>query len=170
MLDRAQETKRDLSPDELTKNQTNIIFTSDKGLLPQLIAKLRLQNISFLSIFGPASLPGDTKVKNLFYFFGLTVPEALQKIAGKYVYTLEPNQKGKVLSEITRSLKADVIIFDNFLAGLSDEIIHYFAGILKSLKENCTIVYFTNSLMVTTVICDPVNDHIHKWTKEQIAF
>lgn len=170
MIDSVQETKRNLSPDELTKNQTNIIFTSDKGLLPQLIAKLRLQNISFLSIPTPASLPGDTKVKNLFSFFDITVPEALQEIAGKYVYTLEPDQKGKVLAEITRSLKADVIIFDNFLAGLSDEIIHYFAGVLKSLKKDCTIVYFTNSLMVTTIICDPVNDHIHKWTKEQIAF
>jgi len=170
MLDRAWETKRNLNPEELTKKQTNVILTSDKGLLPQLIAKLRLQNISFLSIPGPASLPGDTKVKNLFYFFGLAVPEELQKIAGKYVYTLEPDQKGKVLAEITRSLKADIIIFDNFLAGLSDEIIHYFSGILKSLKKNSTIVYFTNSLMITTVICDPVNDHIHKWTKEQIAF
>jgi hypothetical protein len=170
MLNNAIETQRNLSPDELTKNQTNIIFTSDKGLLSQLIAKLRFQNIPFLSIPTPVSLPGDAKVKNLFYFFGLAVPETLQKIAGKYVYTLEPDQKGKVLAEITRSLKADVIIFNNFLAGLSDEIIHYFAGILKSLKKNSTIVYLTNSLMITAVICDPVNDHIHKWTKEQIAF
>jgi hypothetical protein len=170
MLDHAIETKRELSPDELTKNQTNIIFTSDKGLLPQLITKLRLQKISFLSIPGPASLPGDTTVKNLFSLFCLAVPEALKEIAGKYVYTLEPDQKGKVLSEITRSLKADVIIFDNFLAGLSDDITLNFAGVLKSLKKDCTIVYFTNSLMVTAVICDPVHDHVHKWTKEQIAF
>jgi len=170
MLDRALHTQRELNPDELTKNQTNIILTSDKGLLSQLIVKMRFQNIPFLSIPTPASLPGDTKVKNMFSFFDLAVPEALQEIAGKYVYTLEPDQKGKVLAEITRSLKADIIIFDNFLAGLSDEIIHYFAGVLKSLKKDCTIVYFTNSLMVTTLICDPANDHIHKWTKEQIAF
>lgn len=170
MLDRADETKRNLNPDELTKNKTNIIFTSDKGILPQLITKMRYQNIPFLSVPKPACLPGDTKVKNLFYFFGLAVPESLKEIADKYGYNLEPDQKGKVLSEITRSLKAGVIIFDNFLAGLSDEIIHNFAGVLKSLKKDCTIVYFTNSLMITTVICDPVNDHIHKWTEEQIAF
>jgi hypothetical protein len=112
---------------------------------------------------GQIRLPGN-------YSFGLAVPEALKEIAGKYVYTLEQDQKGKVLSEISRSLKADVIIFDNFLAGLSDDIILYFADVLKSLKKDSTIVYFTNSLMVTAVICDPVHDHIHKWTKEQIAF
>jgi hypothetical protein len=170
MLDRSHETKRKLSPDELTKNKTNIIFTLDKGLLPQLITKLRLQNIPFLSIPGPASLPGNTKVKNLFSLFGLAVPEALQEIAGKYVYALELDQKGKVLSEITRSLKADVIIFDNFLAGLSDDLISHFAGILKSLKKECTVVYFTNSQKVTAVICDYEHDHVHKWTKEQIDF
>jgi hypothetical protein len=146
MLDRARDTERELSPDELNKDKTNVIFTSDKGLLPQLVTKLRSQNIPFLSVPGPASLPGDVKVKNLFSLFGLAVPEVLKEIAGEYVFTLEPDQKGKVLSEITRSLTADVLIFDNFLAGLSDDIIHYFAGVLNSIKKGRIIVYFTNSL------------------------
>jgi hypothetical protein len=166
MLDRARDTKRELSPDEIKKDKTNVIFTSDKGLLPQLITKLRSQHIPFLSVPGPASLPGDVKVKNLFSLFDLAVPEVLKKIAGKYVFTLEPDQKGKVLSEITRSLAADVIIFDNFLAGLSDDIIHYFAGVLNSIKKGRIIVYFTNSLLVSAVI----SDCGIKWTDEKIAF
>ncbi|UCH93987.1 MAG: hypothetical protein JSV88_27475 [Candidatus Aminicenantes bacterium] len=166
MLDRAQGTQRELNPDDLKKDKTNIMFTSDKGLLPQLISKLRSQNIPFLYVPGPDSLPGDTKVKNLFSFFGLAIPEALQEIAAKYIYALEPDQKGMILSEITRSLKADVLIFDNFLAGLSDDIIHHFAGVLNSLKKGRIIVYFTNSLMVTAVICDCGI----KWTNEKIPF
>ena len=166
MLDRARDTQRELSPDELKKDQTNVIFTSDKGLLPKLITKLRSKNTPFMFVPGPASLPGDTKVKNLFTLFGMAVPEVLEEIAGKYVFTLEPDQKGKVLVEITRSLTADVIIFDNFLAGLSDDIIHYFAGVLNSLKKGRKVVYFTNSLLVSTVI----GDCGIKWTDEKIAF
>jgi hypothetical protein len=159
MLDRAQETKRELNPKELNKDKTKIIFTLDRGLLPQLIKKLRAQNTPFLSVPGPGSLPGDTKVKNLFYLFGLAVPEALKEIAGKYVLTLEPDKKGKVLIEITRliaiEVKADVIIFDNFLAGLSDKIIFHLADMLKSLKKGRRIVYFTNSILINTIIGDP---------------
>jgi ABC-type transport system involved in multi-copper enzyme maturation permease subunit len=166
MLDRTRDTKRELSPHELKKNKTNVIFTSDKGLLPQLIAKLKLQNIPFVSVPGPASLPGDIKIKNLFSLFDLDVPEALKKTAGKYVYALEPDDKGRILSEITRSLKADVLIFNNFLAGLSDDLINHFVELLKSLKKGRTIVYFTNSLMVTTLICDCGI----KWTKEKMTF
>jgi hypothetical protein len=169
MLDRAQDTQRELSPDELKRDNTNVIFTSDKGLLSQLIKKLRFQNISFLAVPGPASLPGDTTVKNLFSLFGLAVPEDLEElkeIAGKYIFALDPDQKGMVLSEIIRTLKADVFIFDNFLAGLSDEAINYFSGVLTTLKKGRTVVYFTNSMMVTTLICDCGI----RWTKEKIAF
>ncbi|MGD2090031.1 MAG: hypothetical protein PVH61_27895 [Candidatus Aminicenantes bacterium] len=156
MLNRAQDTQRELNPDELKNNRTNVIFTLDKGLLAQLIKKLRLKNISFLSVPGPDDLPGDTTVKNLLSLFGLAVPEALKEIAGKYVFTLEKDQKGWVSLEITGSLKADVLIFDNFLAGLSDAIIHSFASILKSLKKGRKIVYFTNSILINTIIGDKV--------------
>ena len=166
VLDLAQDTQRELSPGELKKDNTNIILTSDKGILTQLIAKLRFQNIPFLYVPGPGNLPGDTTVKNLLFFFGLAVTEALKGIAGKYIFTLEPDQKGKVFVEIIKSLKADVIVFDNFLAGLSDDAINYFAGVLSSLKKGRTVVYFTNSLMVTTLICDCGI----KWTDEKIAF
>ena len=159
VLDHAQETKRELNPKDLNKDKTKIIFTLDRGLLPQLIKKLKAQNTPFLSVPGPGSLPGDTKVKNLFYLFGLAVPEALKEIAGKYVLTLEPDKKGKVLIEITRliaiEVKADVIIFDNFLAGLSDKIIFHLADMLKSLKKGRRIVYFTNSILINTIIGDP---------------
>ncbi len=166
VLNRAIETSRELNPGELKKNSTNVIFSSDKGLLPQLITKLRLQNIPFVSVPGPASLLGDTKVKNLFSFFGLDVPETLKEIGGKFIYSLEPDQKGKVLAEIARSLKAEVLIFDNFLAGLSDDIIHHFAGVLNSVKKDRIVVYFTNSLLVTSLICDCGI----KWTDEKMAF
>ena len=159
MLDRAQETKRELSPKDLNKDKTKVIFTLDRGLLPQLIKKLRAQNTPFLSVPGPRSLPGDSKVKDLFSLFGLDVPEALRDIAGKYVFTLEPDEKAKVLIEIINSIaievKADVIIFDNFLAGLSDKIISHLAGILKSLKKGRRIVYFSNSILINTIIGDP---------------
>jgi len=154
MLDHAQDTKRVYNPDELKKNKTNVIFTLDKGILPQLIKKLRLLNIPFLSIPGPAGLPVDTTVKNLLSLFGLAVPEALKEIAGKYVFTLEPDQKGKILIEITRGLKADIFIFNNFLSGLSDAIIRDFAITLKALKKGRKVVYFTNSILINTIIGD----------------
>jgi len=166
MLDRAQDTQRELNPDELKKNKTNVIFTLDKGLLPQLIKKLRLQNTSFLAVPGPNSLPGDTTVKNLLSLFGLAVPEALKEIAGKYVFTLEQDQKGRVSLEIIGSLKADVLIFDNFLAGLSDAIIHSFANILKSLKKGRKVVYFTNSILINTII----GDKVKRFNDEDIPF
>ena len=170
MLDRAQGTQRDFNPDELKKNKTNIIFTLDRGILPQLIKKLRFQNISFLSVPGPASLPGDTTVKNLFSLFGLDVPEELKEIADKYVFAIDQDQsldkKGEVLLEITKSLKADVLIFDNFLAGLSDAIIHRFANTLKSLKKGRKIVYFTNSILLDVII----GDWVKKFEDEMIPF
>lgn len=172
ILDRSRDTHRELSPDELQKDKVNIIFTQDKGVLSQLIAKLKAQNIHFLFFPGPASLPGDTKVKNLFKLFGLTVPETLKKIARKYVYNLDPDpeknndQKGKVLSELIRLLASDVIIFDRFLAGLSDELIYHFAGVLNSIKKGRIVVYFTNSLMVTVLI----QDCGIKWKKEKMTF
>jgi len=166
MLDYAHETSRELSPDELKKSKTNVIFTSDKGLLPQLITKLRSQNISFLLFPGPASLPGDIMVKNLLSFFGLSVPEALQEISVRYVYTLEKGEKVRVLIEIVKSLKADVLIFDNFLAGASDELVNYFADVLNSLKKGRIVVYFTDSFLVSTVI----SDCGLKWSTEKISF
>jgi hypothetical protein len=172
MLDRSQGTHRELNPKQLKKDKTNMIFTLDRGLLPQLIKKLRLQNIPFLSVPGPVNLPGDQKVKNLFSLFGLAVPEALKEIAGKYAFTLEPDQKGKVLIEIIRSLaievNADVIIFDNFLAGLSDKIIFHLAGILKPLKKGRKIVYFTNSILINTIIGD--HECIKRYEDEDIPF
>jgi hypothetical protein len=172
MLDRAQETKRELNPKDLNKDKTKVIFTLDRGLLPQLIKKLKAKNIPFLSFPGPRSLPGDTKVKNLFSLFGLDVPEALRDIAGKYVFTLEPDQKAKVLIEIINSIavevKADVLIFDNFLAGLSDKVIMHFAKILKPLKKGRKIVYFTNSLLINSIIGDP--ECITRFDDEAIMF
>lgn len=166
MLDRACDTSRELSPDELKKSKTNVIFTSDKGLLPQLITKLRSQNISFLLFPGAASLPGDTTVRNLLSFFSLPMPEALQEIGDKYVYTLKIGEKVRVLIEIIKSLKADVLIFDNFLAGVSDELVNYFADVLNSLKKGRIVVYFTDSFLVSTVI----SDCGLKWSTEKISF
>lgn len=166
VLNLTQDTQRELSPDELKRDNNNIILTSDKGILHQLINKLKFQNIPFLYVPGPASLPGDTTVKNLLFFFGLAVPETLKNISAKYIFTLEPDQKGIVFAEIIKSLKTEVIVFDNFLAGMSDDAIKYFADILASLKKGRTVVYFTNSLMVTTLICDCGI----KWTDEKIAF
>ena len=172
MLDRAKDTPRELSPKDLNKDKTKIIFTLDRGLLPQLIKKLRAQNTPFLAVPGPGSLQGDTKVKNLFSFFGLAVPEALKEIAGKYVFSLEPDQKGKVLIEITRSLaievNANVIIFDNFLAGLSDKVISHLAAVLKSLKKGRRIVYFTNSILINAIIGDP--QFTKRYNDEDIPF
>lgn len=167
MLKRMKTTKRELNLEDLKKDQTNIIFTSDKGLLPQLIAKLRAKNIQYASIPSPANLPANIKVKNLFTLFDLAIPQTLsESIADQYIYNLDPDQRGKVLIEITQSLNADVFLFENFLSGLSDEIIHHFSLVLSSLKKGRSIVYFTNSLIVTTLICDCGI----KWNDEKIAF
>ena len=166
MLDRSPETKRILNLDELKRNRTNIIFTSDKGLLFQFISELRLQKIAFASVPAPSNLPGDVKVKNLYSFLGLTVPEGLRGISGQYVYNLETDDKGLVLSEIVRSLKLEVIIFDNFLNGLSDDLINHYAEVLGSLKKGKKIVYFTNSLKVA----DEIGDYVIRYNKEKQPF
>jgi ABC-type transport system involved in multi-copper enzyme maturation permease subunit len=166
MLERAQDTEKELNPDELKKDKTNVIFTSDKGILPHLIAKLKFQNIPFVSIPGPSSLPGDTKVKNLLYFFSIPVPETLKEISGEYIYTLELHDKLRAFAEIIRALKADVLIFNNFLSGLSDDLINYFADVLNDLKNERIVVYFTNSFLATDAICD----NVIKWKREKISF
>lgn len=179
MLDHEQDTPREINLDELEENKTNIIFTLDnKALLLQLIKKLKAQNIPFMSIPCPDSLPGDQTVKNLLSLFGLDVPEGLKKIGDKYIYSMNPDKnknqdiKGNILIEIIRSLaikvNADVLIFDNFLAGLSDKVIMHFVKILKPLKKGRKIVYFTNSLLINAIIGDP--ECVTRFEDEDIPF
>jgi hypothetical protein len=170
MLDHIPETDndREFNKDDFKKNQTNVVITSDRSLYPKLLVKLRSQKVAFVSIPGPTQLPGEFKVKDLLGLFGMAVPEKLQKKAGKYVYTLEPDDKARVLIEITRSLENNtgIFIFDNFVSELSDDCIEEFTEFVKSFKKGRTLVYFTRSILISTKIAD----YIHRFTKEKPSY
>ncbi len=155
LFSRFSDIDKDLKPD-FKKDKTTVVLTTRKQLVSQLLIKLRCQNTRSVYVPCPSSLPGDIKVKSLFSFFNLEIPKNLKPLACKYLYDLNLDNKGMILLEITRSLDTEIFIFNNFLSGLSDEIVDYFANLLKSLKKGRSVVYFSNSLAVSSKIADEV--------------
>jgi len=161
-------TTHELKTNKIKNNITNVVITADRGPYPKLLYRLRSQDIAYVAIPKPAHLPGEAKVKDLLGLFGLAVPGKLQKKAGKYIYSLELDDKARVLLEIIRSLqnKPVIIIFDNFLSDLSDDCIDEFAELLKSKSFKKTVVYFTKSILTSTKIAD----YVHKFSKERQVY
>jgi hypothetical protein len=168
MLDHVpKKTKIEFKADRIKKKIINVVLTADRGPYPKLLVELRSQNTAYVAIPKPVHLPGEVKVKDLLGLFGLAVPEKLQKKAGKYIYSLEVDDNGRILLEIIRSLadKAVIIIFDNILSDLSDDLINDFAELLKSLRKN-TVIYFTKTLSISTKIADK-KDFVHRCHNEK---
>jgi hypothetical protein len=170
MLDHVPKTNtnHEIKENEIKKNLTNVVITADRGPYPKLLVRLRSQNTAFAAIPKPIDLPGELKVKDLLGFFDLAVPEKLQEKAGKYIYSLELDDKARVLLEIIRSLenKPGILIFDNFLSDLSDDCIDDFAALLKAKSFKKTVVYFTKSILTSTKIAD----YVYKFTRERPSY
>jgi len=161
-------TTHELKTNKIKNNITNVVITADRGPYPRLLYRLRSQDIAYVAIPKPAHIPGEVKVKDLLGLFGLAVPGKLEKKAGKYIYSLELDDKAQVLLEIIRSLqnKPVIIIFDNFLSDLSDDCIADFAELLQSKSFKKTVVYFTKSILTSTKIAD----YVHKFSKEKQVY
>ncbi|MCP4221353.1 MAG: hypothetical protein GY765_42400 [bacterium] len=140
------ETK-DFKQDEFKKNRVTSVVTFNSALLVHFLERLRKHENRHIFAPGPDSLPGDVRVKNLFSFFGLPVPERLQPMADRYVGSLKKDYKALAVLEIIRTFEeTEFFIFNDFLAGLSEQFAEYFAGVLDTLKKSRKIVYFTDSM------------------------
>lgn len=156
LFKRFAEDAKDLAPDDFKKNKTTVVLTANQGLASGLLFKLRMEKTRLVAVPGPASLPGEVKVKDLFSFLGQDVPEKLQPVAGKYIHDLSPERKGLISIEIARSWEAEIYIFNNLLSGLSDKFADYFADFLKTFKKGRKVVYFSSSQRISVKIADNV--------------
>lgn len=150
--------------DDLKANRTTILMTSNPVIYQGLLSILRFQKINFLAVPSPGSIPGDINIRSLFSFFSLGVPEKLQKLSGSYLQKLNPDQKAFAIIEIVKSKKADVIIFQDFVVGLSDSFQEYFLDELKEIKRGCRVVYFSTSLTASGTL----GDDVIRFTKEKL--
>jgi hypothetical protein len=141
---------------KLKENKIKVVITSNRDRVNKLIAGFRYQYPRLICMPNWSCLPGESKVRWYFTFFNLPVPERLQPVAGKKCSALNPNQRAMILTEILRSFDADIFVFHNFLNGLSDEFIDYFADFLVDLKKGRKVVYFSNTLTVSPRIGDSV--------------
>ncbi|MCP4155448.1 MAG: hypothetical protein GY757_47430, partial [bacterium] len=137
----------DLKQDEFKKNKITSVVTFNPVLLTHFLELLRKHENRYIFVPGLDCLPGDVRVKNLFSFFGAPVPERLQAMAGRYVSGLPKDYKALAVLEIIRRFEdTEFFIFNDFLIGLSEEFMKYFADVLDILKKKKgrKIVYFTN--------------------------
>lgn len=135
------------------ENIPTTVVTFTPALLQGLLDTLKQRRINYVLVLNPGSLPRDVKIKNLLAFFGAPLPHNLQAFAGKYGHDLSTDLKALVILEILKSFKgADFLIFDNFLAGLSDRFAFNFTNALKQLQQGRKLAFFTNSVAVISKI------------------
>lgn len=151
---------RPVVPDEkylldLKKKKVRVVVTTDYVRKSKITACVQYYNPRTIRVPGWASLPEDMKVEDYFNLFDVPLPEKLQPVAGRYCDSnLGPDQRAMVITEITRNLDASVLVFNEFMAGLSDEFEAYFLELLNILKQDRPIVYFTGSLTASGKVLD----------------
>lgn len=151
------EELKDEADFEPKKNLTTVVITQNDYRYSNFIARLELRSVRFLEVPGWNTLQGDVKVEWIFRLYGLPVPELLQSVSRKSCQELIPDKLAMVISEIIRSLDAELYAFNNFLIGLSDQFVdQYFTGFLKALKKNRKVIYFSNSMTTSQKIADDV--------------
>lgn len=145
---------------DLKKNKVRMVVTTHPVSKSKVISGVRRFHSRTLRVPGWDSLPEDIKVENYFALFNVPLPESLQPVAGLYCDSeLLPDQRAMVITEIIRNLDADVFIFNEFMAGLSDQYTAYFAELLKTLKQGRAIVYFTGKVDVSERIGDKATSY-----------
>ncbi|MCP4148435.1 MAG: hypothetical protein GY757_11865 [bacterium] len=140
-----EETKFD--PEDCKLNKTTVILTPNPEHKAKLLAIYRFQKTDFLSVPSPGCLPDNAAVKDLFSFFRRDVTGNLEEVAHQSGYLLTPEYRALVILELVKSQKSDILIFDNFLSGLSESFITYFAESLEELKKEKRVIYFSKSLV-----------------------
>ncbi|MCP4214861.1 MAG: hypothetical protein GY765_09400 [bacterium] len=146
----------ELKPNDFKKGKTTIVLTYKTKLLSTLQDNLSRQKIDYVFVPCPAGVPGDIKVKSLLDFFELPLVEGRLGVGEKYIRSLSPDDRVPVLMEIAGAKKAEFYVFSNFLAGLSDSSVDYFAGFLETLKKGRKIAYFTTNSLAAAKIGNDV--------------
>lgn len=138
----------------LRKNKVTVLITTNPEKKAKLTAGVQYGNKRTVRVPGWASLSEDMKVEDYFTLYNVPLPEKLQPVAGQNCGDdLSPDQRAMVVTEIIRNINAGVYVFDEFMAGLSDDFLSYFHELLKALKEQKrSIVYFTGLMMVSLEI------------------
>jgi hypothetical protein len=140
---------------DLKKKKTKVVISTDQERISKIVAGVRFYNPRTIRVPGWASLPGDMKIERYFSFFNVPLPEKLQPVAGLYCDSdLAPDHRARVITEIIRTYDADVFVFNEFLAGLSDDFVSYFLDLLETLKQEHHIVYFTGSIEISGKVGD----------------
>ncbi|MCP5052692.1 MAG: hypothetical protein GY940_36330, partial [bacterium] len=140
----------ELMTDDIQEGVLNVVLAANPCYLFQLEEKLEAEKTGYIPVPGLNGLPDDVKVKSTLSLFDCSVPVKLKKDANSYGSKLSRKNKVLLGLEITRTLPPKVLVFNNFLAGLPDGFITLFLEFLETHHKGRTIVYFTNSLMVTT--------------------
>ncbi|MCP5054796.1 MAG: hypothetical protein GY940_46960 [bacterium] len=147
------------------KRVATIIFTLDERVYPRLLIKLRRNQIPFIPVPHPNSVPGNMKVKRLFKLFGLRVPEGLKEEADYYTHEekLTTHKKGILILEILRAAaeKTDgelILVFKNFIAGMPKDLQSRYKDFVTDFKKSKTLVYFTDTIDYYSEKGDVVKD------------
>jgi hypothetical protein len=143
--------------EELKKNKITLVLTENPFRLRQLLLRLKIEKASYLFVPKPTDLLGGVKVNILFSFFSLPLPGILNADANQYCDSLESDKKALVLIEIIKQFQTDFLIFNDFLAGLSDPFKNMFNEFLKARKKGSHIAYFSNSIDAAKY-CDNVRN------------
>ena len=128
----------------IKENKMTVVFTFDPVRIHEVYQRLKGLIGRVVLVPGPQALPGDVKVKNLFKFFGLDVPESLNPLRDKFCDRLNQDDRSLLILEIVKELPAKSLIFDQFLTGLSEHMKKYFLNFLENHKKGRKIVYMTN--------------------------
>jgi ABC-type transport system involved in multi-copper enzyme maturation permease subunit len=164
-LEQIPDTVIDLKPD-FSKSKVTVILSNNQNLLSQLLVQLKYQKSNYVIVPSPETLPSDLRVRSIFSFFNFSIPDNVLPIAGKCSYALNREYKALVVLELIKQFNRDFIVFNNFLADLSDDFAEYFSKALKEIKKERVVVYFTKSLMATSHVADDVIRH----TKEKVPY
>lgn len=154
--------KLEFNLEDIKENKTTVIVKGKEKLIPALISILNGRKMEYLIIPKLGSLPENIKVKNLFRFCGIIVPEKIKHLSNTYIGNLSTDSKGMVILEIARNKTAQLIIFNEFVTGgdISDSFLDYFAESLNEIKSRseCRILYLSSSLslLLNQKICDEI--------------
>ncbi|MCP4151058.1 MAG: hypothetical protein GY757_25160 [bacterium] len=139
-------SERSINPVADEKGFIKNLITQDKLKIIRLVCRCRFEGLPFVSVPAPADIPGSLRVKDLYSLFSRPVAAAFVKIKNARCRDLTQGQKSRILLTIICSLDAEIFIFNNFAAELSDKAKERFKETLNELKKGRIIYNFTRSV------------------------
>jgi len=137
----------------LKKGQTVVFVHPGAERVLRLIA-LFCKKEKTIRVTGWGCLPDNIKVKWIFFLLDIPMSEKIKGIGDRFTETLEPELKAGIILEILKPTDAGIIIFNNFMEGLTDEFLEEYKSFLGTIKQGKSIVYFCNSLIIASSIGD----------------